>query len=125
MQRTILAAATVVATIALAACNSEPEAITVNKYDPQAEALANAAPVAPPPMIQASRTFRCRDNSLIYVDFYTDNTANLRTSQDGERIALTAEGGNPPFTGSGYSVSANADSITYTAPGGASLSCRV
>ncbi len=46
MQKRALLLAAVAATSALAACNSEPE--TVNTYDPQAEALANAAPVELP-----------------------------------------------------------------------------
>ena len=105
--------------LALGACSSEPEVVTVNRYDPQAEALKNAAPIAPPPMIQASRTYRCRDNSLVYIDFYTNNTALVRTEQGADPVAsVTAEGGNPPYTGSGYSVSANAEEISYTSPAG-------
>ena len=126
MQRThILAAAAAAATIALAACNTEPEVVQINKDDPMAEALKNAAPVAPPPMIQASRTYRCRDNSLVYIDFYTDNTAAIRTDRGAPPAAtVTAEGGNPPYTGSGYSVSANAEEISYTSPSGGTQSCH-
>lgn len=121
----ILAAATSAAILALAACG-EPEVVTVNKYDPQAEALKNATPVAPPPMIQASRTYRCRDNSLVYIDFYTNNTALVRTEQGGDPVAsLTAEGGNPPYAGQeGYAVSGNGDNVSYTAPGKGTQSCR-
>ena len=120
-----LAAATVAAVFALAACNSEPEIVTINKYDPMAEALKNAGPVEQPPMIQASHTYRCRDNSLVYIDFYTNNTAAVRTERGGTPVAtLTAEGGNPPYTAEGYSVSANADEITYEAPGKGSQTCH-
>jgi hypothetical protein len=115
----ILRAAMLAAIVILPACNSEPEVLTVNRYDPQAEALKNAGPVAPPPMIQASRTYRCRDNSLVYIDFYTNNTALVRAERGGDPVAsLTAEGGNPPYATQGYSVSANADEISYTSPGG-------
>jgi uncharacterized lipoprotein len=120
MQKTLTLAA--VAAIALAACNGEPEKLS--KDDPMADALKNAQPVQPPPMIQASRTYRCRDNSLVYIDFFTNNTAVIRTEQGGEPTAMvTAEGGNPPYTGSGYSVSANAEQISYTSPSG-TQSCR-
>ena len=124
MQKThLLAAAAVAAIFALAACNSEPE--VVNKYDPMADALKNAGTVAPPPMIQVSRTYRCRDNSLLYVDFYTNHTATVRTQQDGIPVAaLTAEGGNPPYTGSGYSVSGNGTSVSITAPGHGNQTCH-
>lgn len=120
--RKILSLAAIAASVPLAACNnSEPE--SVNRYDAQAKALENAAPIAPPPMITASHTYRCRDNSLIYVDFYTDNTANLRLTENGERIPLTAEGGQPPYTGGGYSVSGSGDNITFGRPNG-EISCR-
>lgn len=121
MQKTHLLAATA-AVIALAACNSEPEAI--NQYDAQAKALENAAPVELPPAITASRTYRCSDNSLVYVDFYDNNTATLRTSRDGEPAMLTAEGGNPPYTAPGHSVSANGENVRITAPGKNNLACH-
>lgn len=120
MQKLLIIAAAA-ATVTLGACNSEPE--SVNRYDAQAKALENAQPVAPPPMIVASHTYRCRDNSLIYVDFYTDNTANLRLTENGERIPLTTEGGQPPYVGGGYSVSGSGDNINFGRPNG-EISCR-
>ena len=121
----ILAAATIAASFALAACN-EPEIVTINKYDPMADALKNAAPIEAPPMIQASRTYRCRDNSLVFIDFYTNHTALVRTERGGDPVAsLTAQGGNPPYAGQeGYSVSANAEEISYTAPGRGTQTCH-
>lgn len=124
MQKThFLAAAALAASAILAACSTEPEAI--NKYDAQAEALKNAAPIEAPPIIQASRAYRCGDNSLVYIDFLSNNTANVRTERGGVPVAvLTAQDGNPPYTGSGYSVSANAEEISYTAPGKGAQSCH-
>ncbi len=121
-----LTAAAIAALVGLAACNTEPEAIVINKEDPMADALKNAAPVAPPPMIQASRTYRCRDNSLYYVDFYTNHSAMVRTQEGGDPVAmLTAEGGNPPYVGQeGYSVSGNGEQVSITAPGHGSQSCH-
>lgn len=127
MQKTqILAAAAIAALAGLAACNTEPEVVQINKYDPMEEQLKNAAPIEPPPMIQASRTYRCRDNSLVYVDFYTNNTALVRTEQGGDPVAsLTAEGGNPPYVGQeGYSVSGNGENVSITAPGRGSQTCH-
>ncbi|HEV2867021.1 MAG TPA: hypothetical protein VGX37_10945 [Allosphingosinicella sp.] len=125
MRKTHLtAAATCAAILILTACG-DPKVVTVNKYDPQAEALANAQPVtAPPPMMQASRAYRCRDNSLVYIDFYTNNTAQVRRTRGGEPTILTAQGGNPPYTAEGYSVSANAETISFTAPGKGTQSCH-
>lgn len=110
---------------ALAACSGEPETITVNQYDAQSAALRNAAPVELPPSIQASRTYRCSDNSLAYVDFYDNNTATYRASESAAPVMLsTGEGGTPPYTADGHSVSANADNVRITAPGKNNLSCH-
>ena len=116
------AAAAVAATLTLAACQQEPEVIETP--DPQAEALKNAPPVELPPAIVASRTYRCKDNSLLYAEFLSNNTARVRQTQDGEPTVLTAEGGNPPFKADGYSLSANAQQVTYSAPGSGSQSCK-
>ncbi len=125
MNKTLLLAATAAASIALAACNSEPEVLTINKYDPQAEALKNAAPIAPPPMVSASKTYRCSDNSLFYVDFYSDNTATIRTEQTGSPTSLNSTNGAPPFTAAGYSVSGNGDNVRITAPGHNNVACHI
>ena len=121
-----LAAAAIAAFTGLAACNTEPEVVQINKYDPMADELKNAAPIEPPPMIQASRTYRCRDNSLVYIDFYTNHTALVRTEQGGDPVAsLTAQGGNPPYVGQeGYSVSGNGEQVSITVPGRGSQSCH-
>ncbi|HEY0112738.1 MAG TPA: hypothetical protein VGB59_06250 [Allosphingosinicella sp.] len=120
----ILSAAPVAALLALSACNSEDHNIVAGGDDPQSEALKNAPPVEAPPMIQASRTYRCKDNSLVYVDFYTNNTARIRTEKEGQPTTLTAAEGQPPFTAEGWSVSANAPQVTITAPGKGIQSCK-
>ncbi|MGQ0660171.1 hypothetical protein [Sphingosinicella sp.] len=125
MNKTFLLAATAAASIALAACNNEPEVIGTNRYDPQAEALKNAAPVAPPPMVSASKTYRCSDNSLFYVDFYSDNTATIRTEQTGSPTSLTSTNGAPPFIAPGYSVSGNGNNVRITAPGHNNVACHI
>ena len=122
--RKFLAAASIAASALLAACNSEPEDLTINKYDPQAEALKNAAPIAPPPMVSSSRIYRCSDNSVFYVDFYSDNTATIRTEQTGTPTSLTSTNGQPPFTTEGYSVSGNGENVRITAPGRNNVACH-
>jgi hypothetical protein len=119
----IFAAAPLAALLALGACN-DPETITGGTADPQAEALKNAAPVEAPPMIQASRTYRCKDNSLLYADFYTNNTARVRTKEDGTPTTLTAVEGKPPYTAEGWSLSANTAHVSVTAPGKGTQSCK-
>ncbi len=57
-----------IAAAALAACNNET--IVANEQpDPMADELANAAPVELPPAIAASKTYRCKDNSLVRIDW--------------------------------------------------------
>lgn len=121
---TRLAAAPLAVLLTLAACDNQPETVEAGVPDPQAKELAKAAPVELPPAIAASRTYRCRDNSLVYIDFYTNNTAMVRKEQGGEAVTLTAPAEGQPYVADGYSVSANADQIEYSAPGAGSLSCR-
>ena len=124
MSKTILLTAAAAASIALTACSNEPEVIGNGRFDPQAEALKNAAPVAPPPMVSASKIYRCSNNSVFYVDFYSDNSATIRTEQTGSPTSLASANGQPPFTAEGYSVSGNGDNVRITAPGHNNVSCH-
>jgi hypothetical protein len=59
--------------LALAACNKSE---TSAEADAGAEApAATAAPVELPPAITASGTYRCADNTILYVDFLGKNEA--------------------------------------------------
>ena len=119
---TLFAAASLAATLALAACNNEPEVIN---SDPMAEELANAAPVELPPAIQASHTYRCKDNSLAYVDFFTDNSANVRLgSRDAAPTRVKAEEAGAAMTAEGYTLTGSGKSITLAAPGKPSQACN-
>jgi hypothetical protein len=125
MTSKILPLAALAALATLGACSSEPETVSAGPVDPQAAALNTAAPVETLRMIKASRTFRCKDNSLIYVDFYTDNSAAARLEKGAQPTVLNAaEGGAPPFTAEGWSVSDNAAQVTITAPGKGTQSCK-
>jgi hypothetical protein len=114
----------VAAFLALAACNNQPETITGGVADPQQKELAEARPVELPPAISASRTYRCKDNSLVYIDFYTNNTATVRKQKSGDAVTLAAAEAGKPYTADGYSVSANSSQISYTAPGRGTQSCK-
>jgi hypothetical protein len=123
MKKSILLAASFAASFTLAACNNEPEVVDLNP-DPRAGELANAAPVEAPPAIANSRAYRCKDNSLIYADFYTNGTATVKEGQAGMPTMLTAADGKPPFVAEGYSLSANAAQVSYTAPDKGTRSCK-
>ena len=80
-------AASLAAFVSLAACNSEPQVVDTNP-DPMKEELAKAAPVTLPPAIKSSKTYRCKDNSLVYVTLLADDvTAMVRDKQEEPPVA--------------------------------------
>lgn len=109
----LLAAAASAALFTLSACNNEPQVVN-GLPDPQAEALANRGPVEAPPMIMASKQYRCADNSLYLVDVYNNNTATIRvgSANAAATILNAGDGGAPPYTGQGYTLSGNGDRVT-------------
>ncbi|MCP1470619.1 hypothetical protein J3E64_002307 [Sphingobium sp. OAS761] len=112
----------------LSACNKsdEPEVVG-GPADPMAAELANAAPVELPPSVKATKQYRCKDNSLIFVDFMSDDkTANLRTDKNGSPTKLSAPEAGQPFTAEGgYDVSGSGDDVTITVPGKGAQACHV
>jgi hypothetical protein len=111
----------------LSACgsNDEPEVVG-GPADPMADQLANAAPVELPPSVLKSTQYRCKDNSLLFVDFMSDGkTVNLRTEKTGSPTTLKAPEAGQPFTAEGgYEVSGSGNTITAKIPG-KDLSCHV
>lgn len=63
-------------------------------------------PVKLPPAITKSQSFRCKDNSLVYIDFFADNLSlNLRTGENGAiHHLVAATPGGPFFRGRLHSV---------------------
>lgn len=114
------------ALLALAACNTEPERIEGGgPQDDMAAELANAAPVELPPSVKASKTYRCKDNSIVYVDFLSgDKSANVRTDKAAPPVLVKAEEAGKPMVAEGYSLSGGGSSITLTLPGKGSQSCK-
>lgn len=107
------AAAASAALLALAGCDNQPVTVDTRAPDTQAEALKNAPPAELPPSITGSKAYRCADNSLFYVEFYSNDTALIRRgSRDAAASEVTATGGNPPYTGPGYTLSGSGDHVT-------------
>jgi hypothetical protein len=126
MTYTILRATPLAAILLLSACNSQPETITAGSNDPDANAAASAPPVKLPPAMLASKTYRCKDNSLVYVDWFNDSvTANIRTDKGGTPTPLTAPSAGEPFTGGDYTVAGTPDAktVTITKPGKSAQPC--
>src|SRR3546814_18081795 len=68
------------AILVLAGCQQKAETVTTTAPDPMAAELANAAPVELPPSMKASVAFRCKDNSLAFVDFFSGDKPIGRAS---------------------------------------------
>ena len=122
----------ILSALALAACEAE----TIdpnNRADPMQNELANAPPVELPPAIASSKTYRCKDNSLVQIDWlaqdkgaYVHGDGQTQTwlkpaeAAEGQPAStdLTAEGG--------YVLKGNATaaSVTLTLPGKPAQSCK-
>ena len=114
--------------LALGACNSEPESIVAGAPDPMAGALAGAPPVELPPAIAASKTYRCKDNSLVSIDWLADNkTANVRVGDATTPVQLKAAAEGEALTaadGTSLTGSAAAASVSLTLAGKGAQSCN-
>lgn len=125
--KTLLPSLAAVALLALAACNNkEPQVVSSEAPDPQAAALANAAPVELPPSIKADVTFRCNPgNSLAYVTFFNgDKQALVKTDKAGTAVKLTAETAGDPLKAEGYELTGTPKAATLTLPGKGALTCK-
>lgn len=119
--------AVLAALIALAACNNEPETIIAGGPEqPEPDFGGKPVPQLPPP-VKASKTFRCKDNSLVYVDFFADDKgANVRTEKDGPpTMVSTAEPGAEMASTDGTTkLTGDTAAITVTLPGAGAKSCK-
>ena len=100
---------TLVAAAALAGCNKEDHTIVGGPGADEPEANSVAAPVVLPPAIVASKTYRCKDNSLVYIDWLSDNTARIKKDKNEVGTTVTPGADGSPLTGD-----PKASSITYS-----------
>lgn len=121
MIRTLLLPA--VALLSLAGCNSEPETIVQGPTDPMAAEIANAAPVKLPPAVSASVPFRCKDNSVAFVDFFDGSFVNYRLKRGDAPVHLNKDAEGEGFSGNGYKLTGTPASITLTTPDGGTKTC--
>ena len=91
---------------ALAGCGEDHTIVAGGPVDDQPTNAAANANVQLPPAISASKTYRCKDNSLIYVDWLSDGTSRVKTSANDVGTSLPA--GDPSLSGD-----AKASTITY------------
>ena len=91
MTRTPMLLLSLAAATALAGCNNSDHNVVAG---PQTDDLNIAAEsnLALPPSIVATKTYRCGDNSVIQVDWLSDNkTANIRMGEDSPVTQVVAD----------------------------------
>jgi hypothetical protein len=122
----------VIAAGALAACNNQPIE-GKGPPDPMEGELANAAPVELPPAIVASKTYRCKDNSLIRIDWLQGGKGaylhGAGQEQTHVKAAEPVEGkpASPALVAEGgYSLTgdATASTVSVTLPGKGAQACK-
>jgi curli biogenesis system outer membrane secretion channel CsgG len=96
-----------VAAAALAGCNQQGSA-SEQEANAAAANAANAQ-VELPPSIIASKTYRCKDNSLIYIDWKSDGSARVKKTKDD----YTAPAVTPSEEGSPLKGASADASVTY------------
>lgn len=106
--------------LALAACNKS-ETPATSEAD---TAATTAAPVELPPAITASGTYRCADNTILYVDFLGKNeAADIRVGdKSATAVRVTAPVAEAPAAGVAPAAEAAPTGPMKSADGESSLS---
>jgi hypothetical protein len=119
----------VVALALLAGCDAQPGQVGPGAVDAQkardredvvgAQARARG-PVAMPPSIAGMKSFRCADNTLAIVEFYSDGkSATVRTSESDPAVRVVAqEAGGVMKADGGWSVKGGPKDakVTFSSP---------
>ena len=116
-----------VASAALVGCQKETIDPGAEKSERAAADAANAPKVVLPPSITATKIYRCKDNSVVYIDWLSDKmTANFRAEQTGTPIQLKSAFAGEAMIAEGHSLTgdAAATSIMLTRPGKGAQSCK-
>ena len=116
---------TLAAAAALAGCHKHT--IVAGPPEDNNSVAANAN-VQLPPSIVATKLYRCADNSVVTVDYLSDNkSGNVRAGKDTTSVQVTApQPGQPMTAPGGYSVegSATSSSAKIAVPGHPAQTCN-
>ncbi|MCL6728946.1 hypothetical protein [Sphingomonas hankyongi] len=117
---------TLAAAAALAGCNSESHTIVSGPDEGEPTNVAANANVTLPPSISASKVYRCADNDVVYVDWMSDGTANIRAKKDDNPTHLSAAQPGKPLTAQGFSLNGapTASSVKIAVPGQSEETCK-
>lgn len=118
---------TLAAVAALAGCNKESHTIVAGEPDNEPTNVVTG-PVALPPSIASSSSYRCADDKVVYIDWLSDNkSANIRTDKNGTPTQVTAaQPGKAMTAAGGYSLegTASAKTVKIAIPGHPAQSCN-
>lgn len=123
----------------LAGCDSAPTEVgpgsksaieARDRSDPIGQAARTAGPVVLPPSIVGSKSFRCSDNSLALVEFYSDGrSASVRTDAKQPQVRVVApEAGGTMTAEGGWSLKGGPKDlkVTFSSPAHPKpMSCHV
>ena len=96
---------TLAAAAALAGCDKKDHTIVGGPPGDEVNTTTANAAVALPPSITGSKSYRCKDNKLIYIDWMSDGTARVKKTRE--------EVGTTVTPGTDLKGDANAKSVTY------------
>ena len=117
----------VAASAALMACEKETINVGAEKNEIAAANAASAPKVVLPPSITATKTYRCKDNSVVHIDWLSDKmSANFRAEETGAPVQLKSVVAGEAMVAEGYSLTGDsaAASINITRPGKGAQSCK-
>lgn len=119
---------TLAAAAALAGCQKHTIVADPNRPDEVNNNTVANANVQLPPSIIATKLYRCADNSVVTVDYLSDNkSANVRTGKSEASTQVTTDTPGKPMTAEGgYSVegSPTSSSAKIAVPGHPAQTCN-
>jgi hypothetical protein len=109
------------ALVALSACDTKPTEIGPGAARTGATPTPTAAatPIKLPPSIAASKQYRCADNSLALVEWYSDGlSASVKTDAKASPVRVEAPAAGEAMVGGGYSLKGTKDdaNVTFASP---------
>ena len=117
---------TLAAAAALAGCSKHHTIVASSEPADTDTNVAVNGPVALPPAVIGTKLYRCADNSVVTVDYLSDNkSANVHAGKGETTQVVSSAAGKPMTASGGYSVegSPTASSATIAVPGHPSQTC--
>jgi hypothetical protein len=124
--RTPLLIAAAAAVLGVAACGAKTDSSNNAVAESVIANVANAPPAEMPPPMKSSKTYRCDDNSVLYVDlFQGDTQAAIKVKPTDAPIRVTAPAAGEAMVSAdgAWSITPAGAKLNVTAPGKKAQSC--